>query len=138
MIKNKYDVIMKQYENYYHELYGQTVDWWPSGRTCITIKMSDGMLFEFNAVNNTIRRVRDNDSVTDAETIKKEVGRNIQKVILTRSISQSEIASRCGITEAMLSRYLHGTSMPGLDKLYALASVLGCSINELIGDNKYE
>jgi transcriptional regulator with XRE-family HTH domain len=52
----------------------------------------------------------------------------------TRSIPQSKVAEQSGMTQAMLSRYIHGTSMPGIDKIYALASTLGCRVVDILGD----
>lgn len=134
MMKSKYDRIVEQFENYYPYLYKQAIDWWPSGRLCITVKLNDGELFEFDSVGNTIRKVKTDNDVRDVENLRKDIGRNLQKMISTRSIPQSQIAERVGISEAMLSRYLHGTSTPGIDKLINLAAVLGCRTSDIIGE----
>lgn len=138
MVKNKYDRIIEQFETYYPYLYEQTADWWPSGRLHITVKLTDGMLFEFDSITNTIRRIHTDNQTSDADTLKKEIGSNIQKMISTRGIPQSHIAERVGITDAMLSRYIHGTSMPGVDKLYNIAAVLGCRVTDLVGESYFE
>lgn len=132
-MRQKYDRIMERFETYYPDLYKQSIDWWPSDRYHITVKLEDGMLFEFDSNDNTIRRVRSSPNTKDAEVIKKDVGYNLQKVITSRGIPQSEIAERSGITPAMLSRYIHGTSMPGVDKVYALAAALGCRVVDILG-----
>ncbi len=134
MLSEKYNRMLNKFERYYPDLYRHTVDWWPSGRLFITVKLEDGYIFEFDSVGNTIRRIESNRSKVDDETLRKEIGHNLQKLIQTRSISQSTIATECGITPAMLSRYIHGTSMPGVDKVYALANVLGCRITDILGD----
>lgn len=137
MVKGKYERILEQFEHYYPYLYEQTVDWWPSGRICITVKLEDGLLMEFDSFANTIRRIQPREYVEDVGALRKDIGRNLQKVILTRGIAQSDIASKSGITEAMLSRYIHGTSMPGVDKLYSIAAALGCRVADLL-DETYE
>lgn len=134
MMKNKYERIIERFEQYYPYLYEQSVDWWPSGRTCVTVKLEDGMLFEYNHIDNTIRRIQSNDYTKDLDLLRKEIGHNLKNLILTRGISQAEISERCGITPAMLSRYLHGTSMPGIDKVYALAAILGCRTVDIMGE----
>ena len=138
MLKNKYDEVLELFEKYYPGIHEETVDWWPSGRQCITVKLRDGMLFEYDGFMNTIRRIQS--SVRDMDTVmlKKEIGHNLQKVVQTRGMPQQEIAARCGITDAMLSRYIHGTSMPGIDKIYALADVLGCRITDILDDKFVE
>lgn len=135
MVKDKYDRMIEGFEHYYPYLYEQTVDWWPSGRTCITVRLDDGLLFEFDSITNTIRKIQPSNYTKDAETLRKDVGFNIKKVIQSRGIPQGDIAKNCGITEAMLSRYIHGTSMPSLDKVNALASVLGCRVIDIIGES---
>lgn len=134
MLNEKYNRMLEKFGLYYPDLHRQAVDWWPSGRLCISVRLEDDYIFEFNSVNNTIRRIESNSSKVDDDTLRKEIGHNIQKLIQTRSISQSTIASECGITPAMLSRYIHGTSLPGVDKVYALANVLGCRITDILGD----
>ena len=135
MIRGKYEKIIDQFELYYPYLYEQSVDWWASGRTCITVKLEDGLLLEFNYIDNTIRRIQPDGYEKDIEVLRKEVGHRLQHLAAIRGISQGEIAEKCGITQAMLSRYIHGTSMPGLDKIYSLASVLGCRPIDIIGES---
>jgi predicted XRE-type DNA-binding protein len=138
MMKDKYDKIIDQFRCYYDYLYDQVVDWWPSGRTYITVKLEDSTLLEFDSFDNTIRRVQPNDYSKDAVAIRKDIGHNLKKIIMTRGMPQSEIAEKCGITEAMLSRYIHGTSMPGVDKIYALASALDCRTIDILGETYSE
>ena len=137
MLQNKYDRILEQFRTYYPDLYDQAVDWWPSGRMHISVKTDDGLIFEYASLDNTIRRVKASDYSNDPESLKRGVGRNLQKVMMTRTMSQSQLAEKIGVTQAMLSRYIHGTSMPGLDKLYSIASVLGCRVADLL-DDTYE
>ena len=134
MLNEKYIRMLEKFERYYPDLHSQTVDWWPSGRLCITVRLDDDYIFEFDSVTNTIRRIEQNRRKVDDDSLRKEIGHNLQKLIQTRSISQGTIASECGITPAMLSRYIHGTSLPGVDKVYALANVLGCRITDILGD----
>lgn len=136
MLKQKYEEILERYKTYYSFFYNQTVDWWPSGRLCITVKLEDGALLEYDSVDNTIRKIQLDRHMTDSDFLRKEIGHNLQKVISARGMSQGDIAAKCGITDAMLSRYIHGTSMPGVDKIYALADVLGCRITDIL-DEQY-
>ena len=133
-MRQKYDRIFERFATYYPDLFRQAVDWWPSDRYHVTVKLEDGMLFEFDSNDNTIRRVKTETQNKDVLDIRKDVGYNIQKIITARGMPQSEIAERSGITPAMLSRYIHGTSMPGVDKIYALASALGCRVVDILGE----
>ena len=138
MLNEKYNRMFEKFKLYYPELYRQTVDWWPSGRLCITVRLEDNYICEYDSVANTIRKIESDKTKMDEDTLRKEIGHNIRKLIQSRSISQSTIASECGITPAMLSRYIHGTSMPGVDKVYSLARVLGCRITDILGDYSVE
>lgn len=135
MLKNKYDRVLDRFERYYPHISEQAIDWWPSGRSCITVKLEDGSLTEFNSIDNTIRNVQPRNYNKDAETLRRDIGHNLKKALQTSCISQSDIAERCGITEAMLSRYIHGTSMPGVDKIYAIAAAIGCRAIDIIGES---
>ena len=50
--------------------------------------------------------------------------------------SQRELAKKVGVTEATMSRYIHGSRMPKQKVLVTLAKVLGTSTEELIGNKK--
>lgn len=135
MTKDKYDKMLVRFSEYYDYLYEQMVDWWPSGRSCITVKLENGLMFEFDLFSETIRKIQPDNYMKDSETLRNDIGNNIKKMIQTRGMAQGDIAERCGITQAMLSRYIHGTSLPGIDKIYVLASVLDCRVIDIIGES---
>lgn len=135
MLKDKYDRMLERFVHYYPYLYDQVVDWWPSGRSCLTVKLDDGLLMEFDSFDDSIRRIQPDNYTKDIDALRKDIGHNLKKLLQTRGIPQSEIAEKCGITEAMLSRYIHGTSMPGIDKVYSLAATLGCRAIDIIGES---
>lgn len=131
MVKDKYIQILDRFEKCQPYLYKRSVDWWPSGRTCISVKLSDGTVYEYDPIENTIRRLRVDASLPDDETMAKELGINLQKFVTNSGMSQNEMASELGITSAMLSRYIHGTSMPSAVKALRIARLLGCGLDEL-------
>lgn len=135
MIKEKFDKMLERFEYYYPYWYKDLVDWWPSGRTSITVKLEDGTLLDFNSFDDSVKNIQPNNYAKDVETLRKDIGYNIKKIIQTRGIAQSDIAKMCGITEAMLSRYIHGTSLPSIDKVHTLASVLGCRVIDILGES---
>lgn len=134
MLADKYSNMLTKFQRYYSNLHNQAVDWWPSGRACITVKLQDGTLIEFDSMVNTIRTIHPSSNVKDVETLRRDIGFNIKKMLQSRGIPQGDVAKSCGVTEAMLSRYIHGTSLPSLDKVNALASALGCRVIDIIGE----
>lgn len=125
--------MIEQFKMYFPSLYEQGVDWWKSGPYHITILLADNGRVEFDASENTIRWAPKIDRLTGKDILRKEIGRNICKFVTYRGLSQQDISEKLGVTEAMLSRYINGTSMPGIDKLYNLASILNCQIDDLLG-----
>lgn len=137
MVKDKYERMLKQFELYYPDFYEQTVDWWASGRTSIGLKLKNGERIDYNSYENNIRWLKSDESIDD-EYRRKAFGSNLQKIIPFCGMTKSEIAEKIGVTNAMFSRYLHGTTMPSVDKAYLIAKLVGCTVEELFDDNFIE
>lgn len=133
MLNSSFETILEQFRMYFPNLYERGVDWWKSGPYHVTILLDDNDRVEFDSSDNTIRWIPKFDRSSNNDIFKKEIGRNIRKFIVYRGMRQQDVSEKSGITEAMLSRYINGTSLPGLDKLYNLASVLNCSVDDLLG-----
>ena len=133
MMRSSFELILDQFRMYYPSLYDQGVDWWKSGPYHITVLLNDNSRVEFDSSENTIRWVSKIDHSVDNDILRKEIGRNIRKFIVYKGMNQQDVAERTGITQAMLSRYINGTSMPGIDKLHNIASVLDCHVDDLLG-----
>lgn len=135
MNKNKYEQLLDQFELYYPEYYSQAVDWWVTGRMSIGVKLQNGEILDFDHMENSIRWIRLDDYEQNEEIRRKTFGCNLEKMIPFTGMSKSELAAKLGITNAMLSRYLRGTSMPSVDKAHQIARLVGCSTDELFDDN---
>ena len=137
MVRDKYEKILKQFELYYPDYYNNAVNWWASGRVSIGIKLENGEMLDFNSMENTIRWIKNVDDA-DEEYRRKAFGYNLQKILPFCGMSKSELAEKLGITNAMLSRYIHGKAMPSFDKGRQIAMLIGCSMEELFDDNFIE
>lgn len=62
----------------------------------------------------------------------KTLASNIKKAILHSGMTQREVAEKVGVTEVSMSRYVLGTRIPKAPTLARIASVLGCTPNELL------
>lgn len=136
MREDKYEKILDQFKQYYPYLYEQAVDWWASGRMFISVLLEDRTAYEFNPMDNSIRRIRVSNDDLDEEKLRKEFGANLEKLIPLSGMSKGELATKLGITNAMLSRYLRGTSMPSADRALQIANIIGCRVEELF-DSTY-
>lgn len=133
MLNSSFEIMLEQFRMYFPDLYDQGVDWWKSGPYHITILLNGDDRVEFDSSENTIRWLPKIDRSVNNEILRKEIGRNIRKFIIYRGLRQQDVSEKMGITDAMLSRYINGTSLPGIDKLYNLASVLECRVDDLLG-----
>lgn len=134
MVTDKYEKMLKRFELRHPHFYDRAVDWWASGRISIGIRLSDGDILDYNDMDNTVRWVKVGEAVTD-ESRRASFGANLQKFVTHCGMSKGEIAENLGITKAMLSRYLHGKTMPSLDKGVQIANLMRCSVEELFDEN---
>lgn len=58
----------------------------------------------------------------------------IKQIRSELKMSQAELARRCGVTQAAISKYEDGKREPSLAMLKKIAAVLGVSVDELIKD----
>lgn len=135
MVRDKYERTIKQFELYYPRYYDRAIDWWPSGRLSIMIKLDDGDIYDYNPLDDSIRLV--SNCTNNEDVLRKSFGINLQKMIPFSGLSKGELAEKAGITNAMLSRYIRGNSMPNVILARRLANILGCTLDELF-DRTYD
>lgn len=56
----------------------------------------------------------------------------IKEIRIKKGITQSELAEKLRITQGAVSQWEQGLSTPKADKLIEVATVLGCSVDELL------
>lgn len=134
MVLDKYEKLLKNFEYRYPYYYEDAIDWWASGRISIAIQLRDGTILDYNDAENTIRLVKCGEDADD-ESKRMAFGCNLQKFIIHSGMSKSEIAEKLGITQTMLSRYIHGKTMPSVDKAYQIAKLMGYSVEEFFDEN---
>lgn len=66
----------------------------------------------------------------------RDIGDNIAYELNECGITQQELADETEISEATISRYIHGKVMPSLKNLLNIALVLDCELSDLV--NVYE
>lgn len=60
------------------------------------------------------------------------VGENIRRIRQERNLSQAEVASQAGISQAMLCQIERGTKNPSLQVGKYIADVLECGLERLL------
>ena len=61
-------------------------------------------------------------------------GHNLEALLEKRDMSKTEFARALGITNAMVSRYIHGDTMPSFRRACEIADVLRCEIDDLVSE----
>ena len=115
------------------------VDWYPSGYSELTITMSDGMMYVYNLIGNSITPIRNKDGVEDSrDEISRDEGawrKNFSKRLVIKmkkkGISQDRLSRLSGISTVTLSKYMNGLASPSGYNLERLSRALGCSVSEL-------
>ena len=62
------------------------------------------------------------------ENIEKALAEALQQ----RTITQQELADKIGVNQSMISHYITGRSMPALDTLSRICTVLDLDANEIL------
>ena len=62
------------------------------------------------------------------------VGENIRRSREKKELTQAYVAEQAGISQAMLCQIERGTKNPSLQVGKEIADVLGCTINDFIGE----
>ena len=135
MIRDKYERTLTQFELYYPSLYERVVDWWGSGRMSIAVKLDNEDIYDYDPMDNSIRQVYLGDDM-DEEVARKEFGNNLQKMLPFSGMTKSELATKVGVSNVMMARYIQGKSVPSAIVARRIARVLGCTVDELF-DNTY-
>ena len=79
--------------------------------------------------------VEDPRSALAMERLGAVVGRNLQRVRSARGMSLSALARDSGVARATLYQLEAGSGNPTLDTLFAVTSVLGVALSELVNDS---
>lgn len=62
-----------------------------------------------------------------------ELAANIRGMRGKADITQGRLAELVGVNITTIVKYEDGTTVPGNDKLFAMAEALGCTPNDLLG-----
>jgi len=56
------------------------------------------------------------------------------EILLSQGLMLKELSEKCGIAEALLSRYKNNRAKPGIKNLCKLAKALGCEAKNLMSE----
>ena len=61
---------------------------------------------------------------------------NISIIRKEKGLSQSDLAKELGVTQSAVAIWEAGEAMPRADKLLQIAKILGCTVDELLSEEK--
>lgn len=62
----------------------------------------------------------------------KNFGNNLKEILEDSWMTQKELSEETGLSESMISYYIHGKRMPNMKNIINIALALDCELNELI------
>lgn len=122
----------------YIQLYGENVDvvhWIPIGEYEIIVEDSNGVEYLYNDVTGTIQNITNRDAVEEVyseERFYRELSHAIYSRMLYVGVTQEDLAYEIGVTQATVSNYVNGVSVPNAYTLYLIAKVLGCTVHDFM------
>lgn len=66
---------------------------------------------------------------------KNDIGGNLRRLRLAAGMSQTDVATVCGVEKSRLSRYENGHLIPRVDTIEVLAEALKVKPQEIVGWN---
>ena len=103
-------------------------------RSSLQVLRSDGGVFDIDAAvlrASVDKRLADRISA-NAKKVAGQVGLHLREKRRQRSLTQTELASRSNLDQALISRVEQGKHQPGLTTLSKYARGLGLSVSELL------
>lgn len=102
----------------------------------IRIDLDDGKQYDYDSRLKILMPVYAGHGENNNDAIIKEFVLNIFVEMKTRGVSQEDLADMTGISQATISRYTNGDSVPDLIALRKIARELGCSVADLTGGDQ--
>lgn len=140
---DKWDRIFKQFETRYPGLAKDVTDWYPSGRTEITMLYVDKTKFTYNSYSDAIRVIyygdeTDRFGVADGEPVGEEAwraafSRRLRIKMREARMTQTDLSKKSGVALSTVSRYLNNCDIvPSAYNVLRLADALSCSPSDLM------
>lgn len=97
----------------------------------LILKYHNGSIYIFNTLHNSIRKIQDNiDNISEDEW-KREFGRRLRRQLSYKGYTQSEFANLLEVTQPIVNGYINGKNIPSSYVLRKMATILGCSMDDL-------
>lgn len=72
-----------------------------------------------------------------SDEVKRNFARNLERLLESTGLSQSDLAKRVGVSTSSVSDWLTEKKMPRTDKIVAIADIFGVHFSELLQEHAY-
>lgn len=124
------DHIIRNFELYFPTVAERAIEVRRDKYRTLFVRTNDGDVYIYDDVERYIRMLPARDDMTE-NNFKREFSIRLRHVMFVKGITQTELSERTGISQAAISQYLTGKSMPGFYKLDRIARALDCNIDDL-------
>ena len=126
---------------YYGSDTSTIVKWEPVGKREIVVYYDDGIRCRYDSVNKTVYsihpRTNDDEFIND-DIYAKRFAWKLRSVVDSSGLSREEICERAEVSNAALSGYMNGKTMPTVLKVRKLARVLRCPVEDLLNVDDWD
>ena len=135
MNRNSYNSLLDAFELHFPNIAEHVLDWYPSGRHEITLKLDDYTKIVYDNIDNSIRTIfpageADTDEIPE-EAWRQEFGIKLTRKMAQAGLDQNQLAELTGISKCSLSKSMNGKTSPSSYSLLRLARALNCTVSEL-------
>ena len=130
-----WDDVYANFERAFPSFAEEVVDWWPSGRFEITMKLKDGSRIRYDNYINACKLIsclNAGSEIGDEARWRIIFSRRLRDQMTYAGISQKELAELTGISVQSLSKYVNGTASPSAYNISKIARALNCSPSTFI------
>lgn len=112
----------------------KVVLWAGQGKHTIRIRVSNGDTLEYNGSSDNLRIIHEPKAKTNDGDVRKNFAYNLLGRMAAAGHTQQTLSEDTGISQPTISNYIKALSTPSLTAALRIAEVLGCNLNDLLGD----
>lgn len=138
---NWWSEMFNEFASLYPNEAEKVIDWYPSGRFLITVRLSDGSRLKYNMFEKSIRYYvradEDEREYMNEDEWRKEFGTRLRDLLKLKGITNAALARIINTHPNMITKYIRGESLPNTYMMALIARTLNCSVSDLIEFDDY-
>lgn len=125
------DYLLINFKRYYPHLADQVLRYATKGYSELIVRLTNDRVIVYFEYDNTIKTIcKDCTNLTE-DDYRQNFALCLKRMLYLTNHTQGYLSEKVGITEAMISRYLHCKATPSWYTLNRIARALDCSVYDL-------